>query len=636
MAAPEVKVKVGADTADLHNALGGVDKALARLKTSTDRMGKSLDRFGDQAVSLGKKMSVLSAGVVAAGTGALLLARGTAQSAREIQNFSRTANAGTTEFQRMAAGAETVGIEQSKLADILKDVNDRIGDFNATGGGPMADFFENIAPKVGVTADQFARLSGPEALQLYADSLQRAGLNQQQMTFYMEAMASDATALLPLLKDSGAGMNALGDAAQRSGRIMDQSAIAKSNEFNIALQNLQGAFQGVKDRFAVTLMPMMTDLMNRITSDVIPAINSVVSVIGGWVEAFNDLPDGVQAAAGAIAAAFAVGGPVLIGIGLVSKALGGLLLFMGPVGLIAAAVAGGIAVWATYGDAASAQLQRVVDKANDLADKMLEVIGLGDRAENIRMGAAQGSGVLPGSTTSIGGIVSGLAGGIRGALFPGKDAGASLADGVVNGYNERMMERVPELDATSRIPEQVFREATETKSPSQVFHRLGTYLGDGMAQGINESSELVAQAARNMGWIAVSEADNSVSGVLSAMGNLFQGSKKISAGIALANSWLAFTEVLKDPSFIGRPFARLAAAGAALSAGLNAVRNIKSASASGSGGGASSGGGGSAAQPAPMPTQTFVIDAPGINLESFVNTANEAIKRGYRIDFRTA
>lgn len=62
---------------------------------------------------------------------------------------------------------------------------------------PLRDFFEKVAPRVGVTADQFARLSGPEALQLYVDTLERAGLSQQEMTFYLEAMASDATRAFP-------------------------------------------------------------------------------------------------------------------------------------------------------------------------------------------------------------------------------------------------------------------------------------------------------------------------------------------------------------------------------------------------------------------------------------------------------
>ncbi len=57
-----------------------------------------------------------------------------------------------------------------------------------------------------------------------------------------------------------------------------------------------------------------------------------------------------------------------------------------------------------------------------------------------------------------------------------------------------------------------------------------------------------------------------------------------SAAQALINSYVAFTEVLKDPSFIGRPFARFGAAASALSSGLAAVAAIKG---GGSGGGGS-------------------------------------------------
>lgn len=56
-----------------------------------------------------------------------------------------------------------------------------------------------------------------------------------------------------------------------------------------------------------------------------------------------------------------------------------------------------------------------------------------------------------------------------------------------------------------------------------------------------------------------------------------------SAAQALINSYVAFTEVLKDPSFIGRPFARFGAAASALASGLGAVAAIKGGS-GGSGG----------------------------------------------------
>ena len=110
-----------------------------------------------------------AAAAAAAAAAAIAITTSTAASAREIKNLSTLVGISSTEFQKMAAGAKTVGIEQDKLADIFKDTNDKLGDFMQTGAGPLVDFFENIAPKVGITADEFKNLSGPEARQKYAD-----------------------------------------------------------------------------------------------------------------------------------------------------------------------------------------------------------------------------------------------------------------------------------------------------------------------------------------------------------------------------------------------------------------------------------------------------------------------------------
>lgn len=107
----------------------------------------------------------------------------------------------------------------------MKDMQDRIGEYQQTAGGPLADFFKNIAPKVGVTISQFQKLSGPEALQLYYNSLVKANVSQNDMKFYMEAIISDSSMLIPLLENGGAGFKKYGDAAQRAGSIMDDAMI---------------------------------------------------------------------------------------------------------------------------------------------------------------------------------------------------------------------------------------------------------------------------------------------------------------------------------------------------------------------------------------------------------------------------
>jgi hypothetical protein len=126
----------------------------------------------------------------------------TADYGKEISRLAQLSGVGVEQFQALSYGAERVGISTEKLADIYKDTQDKVGDFVQTGGGALADFFEQIAPKVGVTAEQFRKLNGADALQLYVSSLQKANLSQSDLIFYLEAIASDSSLLLPLLQNN--------------------------------------------------------------------------------------------------------------------------------------------------------------------------------------------------------------------------------------------------------------------------------------------------------------------------------------------------------------------------------------------------------------------------------------------------
>ena len=236
--------------------LEGIGEAGAR---GFGRLSREMEAANTRLAAFARRAGIAMAAAASAATAGLgLIVRNAAQSADQIRQFAQVANATPESFQRWAAGARTVGVEQEKLADILKDVNDRVGDFLQTGGGPMKDFFEQIAPLVGVTAEEFARLSGPEALQLYVTSLEKAGLSQQEMTFYLEAMASDATRLLPLLRDGGAEMTRFGDQARSVGAILDGEALSSLRQTQIALGSLGMVFDGIRNQIAVAVAPAVT------------------------------------------------------------------------------------------------------------------------------------------------------------------------------------------------------------------------------------------------------------------------------------------------------------------------------------------------------------------------------------------
>ena len=181
--------------------------------------------------------------------------KSTSDNAKQLRILANVANSTLSEFQGMAYGAKAFGIEQDKLGDILKDVNDRIGDFVSTGGGPMADFFEKIGPQIGVTVEQFKKLSGPQALQLYYDSLQKANLSQADMTFYMEAMASDATNLIPLLRDNGRLLGVMSQEARELGVVMGDIDIAQLEAANKQFTRAKAVIEGAGNAISVEFAP---------------------------------------------------------------------------------------------------------------------------------------------------------------------------------------------------------------------------------------------------------------------------------------------------------------------------------------------------------------------------------------------
>lgn len=256
-----MSTKLGTLTLDLIAKIGGftgpIKDAEKQTKTSFDNMRKHVNTYGAVAV----------ASAAAVGAGVLAMANEYANAARELQTFASISNATTQEFQKMAVGAETMGISSEKLADQLKDFNEKLGEFITIGSGGAVDFFEQIAIKTEGSAEaarklalEMQNLSGPQALQLYVDKLEEAGVTQQQMSFYLESMASDTTNLIPLLRDGGKGFEYWADAAERAGVIMDEHAIEKANELRVQMDLLNLQVQGVKNQFIQGLMPALVSV----------------------------------------------------------------------------------------------------------------------------------------------------------------------------------------------------------------------------------------------------------------------------------------------------------------------------------------------------------------------------------------
>lgn len=274
---------LGRLTLDLVAQIGQFVEPLNKAERKARDSAKSISKEFDVATIAVKALGAAAAGLSVASV--MNFASGFINSAAEIDRSAKLVGASTQQFQYYAAGAKVAGISLEKFADINKDVNDRLGEARR-GEGEMMDFFTKIAPRVGITIDQFKKLSGPEALQLYYNGLQKANLSHAEQITYMEQIANDAGLLIPMLKDGGAGFKEWGDQAQKAGAIMSDDMIKQMILANQNLEILDLKWQGFKATLVNDVMPAFTFVSNNLDNIKAGSMALGAYLVVGMVPAF--------------------------------------------------------------------------------------------------------------------------------------------------------------------------------------------------------------------------------------------------------------------------------------------------------------------------------------------------------------
>ncbi|MGH1447433.1 MAG: hypothetical protein ACRBBO_15470 [Cognatishimia sp.] len=280
-------------------------RLMATLGLDSRGFKKGLNESEGLAKRFGRSLIRVGATAAAAFTGIAASVGRAAGVLTDLDNQAKVAGETAERLKILSLATAGYGVDQEKLADILKDVNDKLGDFAATGEGPLTDFFENIAPKVGVTLKSFEDLSSSDALQLYVASLEKAGVSQQEMTFYMEALASDATALLPVFANQGAALDVVTAKAKALGLAIDQETVD-------AARKARGEFALVSEVLSTRLQVALASL--------IPYLVAFLNVFAAVGQAIAPYFARVVAIAGVLATVFGVRLAAAIGVRYVAAA----------------------------------------------------------------------------------------------------------------------------------------------------------------------------------------------------------------------------------------------------------------------------------------------------------------------------
>lgn len=235
----------------------GSKQAQSGLKSLHSSFQKVMPSMAKLAAGMTAAFTAATAGIIA-GSAAL------ASQAKEIKQSADALGMTTESFQVMTGAAAKFGIEGDKIRDVVKDLNDRFGDFMLTGAGPLVDFMEQIATPQSVSVEELVKLPPEERLIRMQSLMDSAGASLEQQTFLWEAIASDATYLMPLLADGGEHLRRIKDEMLATGRILSEDVIANLTTFSSNLSGIRGIMAGWGNILVSQFAPQLADISTRI------------------------------------------------------------------------------------------------------------------------------------------------------------------------------------------------------------------------------------------------------------------------------------------------------------------------------------------------------------------------------------
>ncbi|MGS2836474.1 phage tail tape measure protein, partial [Klebsiella pneumoniae] len=240
--------------------------------------------------------AAIAAGLAVGASGFQLL-KSTSRQIAETDRWAKSLQLSTQELLAWQFAAEKAGVSGDQMADIFKDIGDKIGDAVLNKSGEAVDALNAL----GLSAEKLSKVSPDKQLLAIGESLEKISTNAEKTTI-LESLGNDLSKLLPLFDNNNQKLKQFIDLAKDYGVAPDPSSIDDLVKVNQLFEDMEAQVAGLKIEIAaglakVDLTPLQgsLDKLHDVLTDplVLQGISDLVSEVAqlaGWL---------VKAAAGA-------------------------------------------------------------------------------------------------------------------------------------------------------------------------------------------------------------------------------------------------------------------------------------------------------------------------------------------------
>lgn len=282
---------LGTLTIDLVAKVGGFVSGMDKAERASAKWSKQVqdDVAKSSAALAGIGAAAIAAGLAVGASGFQLL-KSTSRQIAETDRWAKSLQLSTQELLAWQFAAEKAGVSGDQMADIFKDIGDKIGDAVLNKSGEAVDALNAL----GLSAEKLSKVSPDKQLLAIGESLGKISTNTEKTTI-LESLGNDLSKLLPLFDNNNQKLKQFIDLAKDYGVAPDPSSIDDLVKVNQLFEDMEAQVAGLKIEIAaglakVDLTPLQESLdkLHDVLTDplVLQGISDLVSEVAqlaGWL-----------------------------------------------------------------------------------------------------------------------------------------------------------------------------------------------------------------------------------------------------------------------------------------------------------------------------------------------------------------
>ena len=258
----------------------------------TEKADKSLFKMSETGKNVAGGLLNLAKGALAVNAAISAMVLISAKNRKSLELLSNQAKTSAEDFQALSFATSQYGVNAEQIADISKDISDKVSEFSIAGTGAFQDYADTLKltkEEAREAAKEFTNMTSQEVIGKMVSEMESAGVSAYDMTFALESIGNDLSKLQPAFANNSKELlklksrfNDVNESLQITG-VQAEKLKEVSTSFELMTTQIGNASTSI----SATLAPVMDDFFNDVINIVPDATQTIIDFANSFLDAEN-------------------------------------------------------------------------------------------------------------------------------------------------------------------------------------------------------------------------------------------------------------------------------------------------------------------------------------------------------------